>query len=208
VIHSYTLNISSDDLITWMNVIRLQTGKTQYRILENFWESQIKSKEWMIRELKNIVKNQHLETTYIFGGWFGMLGSLLFCNLNCGKIYSIDLDEECSIIGNLLNPKNIFITDDMKKFTYYENPSLIINTSTEHVTQNVYDEWYKNVPQQSLLVLQGNSFFESEEHVRCCDSIEKFKEMNPLSEYLYSGELLCPGPNQYYKRFMTIGYKK
>lgn len=205
---SYTLNIFSDDFINWMNVLRSSNAATQYRILENFWESQIKSKAWLISELKNIVGAELNENVYIFGGWFGMLGTLLLHNLNCKNVYSVDIDAECLNIGKHLNPKNIFLTESMNTFLYDNNPSIVINTSTEHVSQEIYDAWYNNIPSESLIVLQGNSFFESSEHIRCCENLEHFKQLNPLEQYLYTGELTCPGPNGNYTRFMTIGYKK
>ena len=46
--------LSHERVIQWMNVIRKTTGASQYRILENFWASQLNSKVWMVR---NILKN-------------------------------------------------------------------------------------------------------------------------------------------------------
>ena len=43
--------LSHERVIQWMNVIRKTTGASQYRILENFWASQLNSKVWMVRNI-------------------------------------------------------------------------------------------------------------------------------------------------------------
>lgn len=190
-----------------MNVIRDTQGSQQYRILENFWESQIKSKLWLLEKVKEL--NLILDgNVYVMGGWYGILAQLLVDTFpKIQKVYSIDVDVECRYYGMALannDYKIHFITADMVDFTEYENSKLIINTSTEHINENTFNTWMNLVPEHIPIVLQGNDFFHCDEHIRCSTDLEHFKKINPLSKYFFEGKIYCPG-NFY--RFMTIGIK-
>ena len=185
-----------------MNVVRTTSGVEQYRILENFWESQISSKQWIVKTLRTQNVMPH-NTVYIFGGWFGVLGGILLDNFpEISKVYSIDIDPDAKRLGEKLNPDVVFLTDDMANFEFHSLPSLIINTSTEHVSQDIFDNWLSRVPKKVCIVLQGNNFFSCSEHVRCSNNIDEFKKMNPLDVTKYHGELDCKD----FTRYMTIGY--
>jgi len=82
-----------------------------------------------------------------------------------------------------------------------DNPDTIINTSCEHIAN--FDEWYNNIPDGKLVILQSNDYFEIEEHVNCHKSISQFSKSTPMNETLFEGELFLPD----YTRFMKIGYK-
>lgn len=195
--------LKTQRVIQWMNVVRKYKGEEQYRILESFWESQLTSKQWIIDTLtnKNIVV---YGSVYIFGGWFGVLGGMLLDNFDhITKVYSIDIDPNVKIIGQQLNPDVTFITSDMQDFRFEEKPSLIINTSTEHVSQETFDLWLKTIPKFVPIILQGNNYFSCNEHVRCTNDLEEFKKVNFLDSVKYEGELDCTQ----FKRFMVIGYK-
>ena len=202
--------ISHERIIQWMNVIREDVGlPSQYRLLENFWGSQLYSKEWMISQL--VPHLSSVDTVYIFGGWHGILAQLIIDAYPDIRIFSIDKDPQCSVVGSRLKfpVDNIqFITCDMQDFSQYTtNTKIVINSSTEHVEQHVFDRWFENVPAESIVALQGNNFFECLEHIRCTNTLDEFNTLNPLKNYLYSGTMLCQGPNNQYTRFMTIGYK-
>lgn len=173
----------------------------QYRILESFWDSQIRSKAWLINSTLYHFW-QGAGNVYIYGGWFGTLGRLIKEHRPNLNIYSIDIDPECERIGNLLNPGIQYITGDMQTVIPVD-AKLIINTSTEHVTQDVYDRWLLNMPENVPIVLQGNDYFDCAEHVRCSLNLEQFKEQSKLTSIVYAGTLQCVP----FKRFMIIGYK-
>ena len=82
-----------------------------------------------------------------------------------------------------------------------DTPNTIINTSCEHIEN--FAEWYDLIPDGKLVVLQGNNFFEVEEHVNCSTSISQFSRSCPMKETLFEGELFLSD----YTRFMKIGYK-
>jgi hypothetical protein len=194
--------VSSARIIQWMNVIRATHGDEQHRILESFWESQLTSKQWLIDTL-NTLNMDCYKSVYVFGGWYGVLGGMLRdTHKHIHAVYSIDLDANSKIIGEQMNPDVTFITADMKDFVFPETPSLVINTSTEHVAQHIFDAWAVQIPKLVPVVLQGNNFFSCTEHVRCSSTLEDFKKMNPLNVYKYAGELDC----KQFTRYMTIGY--
>lgn len=53
---------------------------------------QVKSKLWMIDELKNIVDGP-LGNVVFFGGWYNFLAHMFYDNFDVYRIYSLDLDE-------------------------------------------------------------------------------------------------------------------
>jgi hypothetical protein len=201
---SSTINISSDRIIQWMNVIRETSGSEQYRLLENFWASQLRSKAWLINTIKMLDLPQH-GNVYIFGGWYGILASLIKDNFDYNVVHSIDIDSKCKVIGELLDSRIKFVTSDMIYITKEEiiNASLIINTSTEHVSQNIFDTWLNNMPNNVPIILQGNNFFSCKEHIRCTSSLDDFLVNSNLDKIIYMGSLDC----EQFNRFMVIGYK-
>jgi hypothetical protein len=194
--------VSETRIVQWMNVIRNSSGETQKRILESFWESQLKSKSWIVRELKKL-KLLDDGNVYIFGGWYGVLASLILDNFLYKNVYSVDIDLNCTVIGSQMDNRIHFITDDMASFNEYYSAGLVVNTSTEHISQDIFDKWLKNAPNKVPIVLQGNNFFSCEEHVRCHNTLDEFIKNNKLSKIVYSGVLDCKDFN----RYMIIGYK-
>lgn len=201
MIEKQTINVSSDRLIQWMNVIRQTNGNQRDRILESFWISQVYSKAWLVNILKEL--NIPIEkNVYIFGGWYGVLGSLIKDTFDC-NIFSIDIDPWCQSIGGKMDDRINFITSDMSKFTDIENVDLIINTSTEHISQETFNTWLSNMPSNVPIVLQGNDYFECTEHVRSSKDLQDFIDQNKLGNTVFSGEINCGNFN----RYMLIGYK-
>lgn len=198
------MNIDTDHLHYWMCAIR--ESKDPMRTLDAFWRGQMRSKEWLIAELK---KHKHHVKTWptidIHGGWVGTLSSLLFqSGMYIEHINSIDIDPECESIAQLMNQIELqsgkfhAVTQDM--CTFRSDADIIINTSCEHITQDQYDLWLSGMPYNSLLVLQSNNY-DIPEHVRMAKDLEEFKTQSQLSKIYFAGELDLP----LYKRFMIIG---
>jgi hypothetical protein len=70
--------IDLDHLHHYMHAIRCSENKT--RTLDAFYNGQIKSKVWLIENLRPYINDP--VTIEIHGGWFGVLASLLFQNLS------------------------------------------------------------------------------------------------------------------------------
>jgi hypothetical protein len=202
------LQISSSRIIHWMNVIRDCSNEERYRLLENFWDSQVRSKSWIINTLKTHIP--HLSgRVYIMGGWYGILSQLIVDNFPT-SVFNIDKDENCIRYGKSLSDsdwKIYFLTRDMGEFSSYLDPKLIINTSTEHITQETYDKWMHNVPYDVPIIIQGNNFYDCYDHIRCYDTLEEFNENNYMGKIIFTGQLECRGPEKPFHRFMTLGYK-
>jgi len=190
----------------------------------SFSQGQIKSKIWLIKELKKL--NLNLGVVFLCAGWYATLATLLFENdFQITKIRSFDVDPACADMADRFNKpwvlqewkfksstKDILDIDynidlyQVKKSdgtleTCKDRPDTIINTSCEHIKN--FDQWYDRIPIGKLLILQTNNYFDIDDHVNCSKNLEEFAKNTPMSKLLYQGELDLVK----YKRFMRIGYK-
>jgi hypothetical protein len=194
------MQIDLEHLHYWMQAIR--QSPDPMRTMDAFWQGQLKSKEWLITNLrKNVNKFVSID---IHGGWVGVLASMLFqSDIHVTNIRSIDIDPACEPIANMMNKKEEMVgkfravTADMCAIR--SDADVVINTSCEHITQDQYDLWLSGMPYNSLLVLQSNNY-NIPEHVRTASSLEEFKQQCHI-KVLWAGELELP----LYNRFMVIG---
>lgn len=197
------MQIDTEHLHFWMNAIRISNNPM--RTLDAFWSGQIKSKEWLIKELEQL--NVSPSTIEIHGGWVGVLASLLFqSKVPVQHIVSVDIDPLVKHVAEEMNrlehSEGIFRAETANMTNRYPVTNIVINTSFEHITQEEYDKWLPNMFEDQLIVLQSNNY-DIPEHVRICQDIDEFKEQAGLSRILYEGELKLP----LYTRYMLIGYK-
>lgn len=194
------MNIDTEHLHYWMQAIR--QSPDPMRTMDAFWSGQLKSKEWLITNLrKNVSKVVSID---IHGGWVGVLASMIFqSDIYTTNIRSIDLDPSCEPIATMMNKKEEIagrfraVTADMCAIR--SDADVIINTSCEHITQEQYDLWLSGMPHNSLLVLQSNNY-NIPEHIRIAKDLEEFKSQCGIN-VIWAGELELP----MYKRFMIIG---
>ena len=196
------MQIDTEHLHHWMQAIR--QSPDHIRTMDAFWSGQLKSKEWLITNLRNHINK--FVTIDIHGGWVGVLASMLFqSDVPILNIRSIDIDPACEPVAVNMNKieemvgKFRAVTADMCAIR--SDADVIINTSCEHITQDQYDLWLSGIPHNSLLVLQSNDY-NIPEHVRTVDSINTFKEQCGIN-VIWAGELELP----LYNRFMIIGRK-
>ena len=194
------MQIDLDHLHYWMCAIR--ESKDPMRTMDAFWSGQLKSKEWLITNLrKNVNKVVSID---IHGGWVGTLASMLFqSDIYIKNIRSVDVDPSCEPIATMMNKKEEMagrfraVTADM--CTIRSDADVVINTSCEHITQEQYELWLSGMPHNSLLVLQSNNY-DIPEHVRTAKDLEEFKKQCGI-DVIWSGELKLP----LYTRYMIIG---
>ena len=194
------MQIDTEHLHYWMQAIR--QSNDPMRTLDAFWSGQMKSKEWLIDNLKPFVtKPSRID---IHGGWVGVLASMLFqSSIPIKYICSVDIDPVCEHVATMMNKieeqdgRFKAITHDMCSVPV--NGDVIINTSCEHITQDQYDLWLSGMPHGCLIVVQSNNY-NIPEHIRTASSLEEFKEQSNLT-VMWAGELELP----LYKRFMIIG---
>jgi len=200
------MKVDIEDVLFWMDAIR--NSNDRYRTLESFWKGQVRSKIWLIENLSKYALDKP-NRVVIHGGWNGVLASLLFnSNIPIEHITSLDIDPNCEETARTVNKqyeiegKFAAITADMQEFEYTEIPNIVINTSAEHVDNSTLTKWQEQIPNNSLVVVQSNNFFELEEHVNCVNSLEELENklnLNNTVSSFFSTE-------KYY-RFMVIGYK-
>jgi hypothetical protein len=195
------MQINTEHLHHWMQAIR--QSPDPMRTMDAFWSGQLKSKEWLITNLRNHVTK--FVTIDIHGGWVGVLASMLFqSDVPIVNIRSIDIDPVCEPIAVNMN-KIEEITGRFRAVTadmcaIRSDADVVINTSCEHITQDQYDLWLSGMPYSSLLILQSNNY-DIPEHVRTATTLEQFKEQCHLEKVYWAGELELP----LYTRFMIIG---
>lgn len=199
--------VDLDDVAFWMDAIR--NSENHFGVLESFWKGQLKSKIWLIESLKGSAPIHPLNIV-IHGGWNGVLASLLFnSKYDVNDIRSIDIDPSCEETANMIckqqemSGKFNAITADMCTYEYEFEPDIVINTSTEHISQEQYDTWLANVPDSSLIVLQSNNYYDLPEHIRCYDTVDDFAQHSGL-RYIYKQDTL---ELPLYNRFLLIGRK-
>ena len=194
------MQIDTEHLHYWMQAIR--QSPDPMRTMDAFWSGQLKSKEWLITNLrKNVSKVVSID---IHGGWVGVLASMIFqSDIYTTNIRSVDIDPSCEPIATMMNKKEEMagrfraLTADM--CSVRSDADVIINTSCEHITQDQYELWLNGLPYNSLLVLQSNNY-NIPEHVRTASTLEEFKNQCGIT-VLWGGELELP----LYKRWMIIG---
>ena len=189
-----------------------------------FSRGQLQSKIWLIKTLEDL--DVELGTVFLCAGWYATLAVMLFeSNIKLDNVRSFDIDESAWKIAETFNKK--WVVDDWKfkactqdifeimfdehiyevnkldgtKETLWTTPNTIINTSTEHIEN--FTNWYDNIIKGQLVVLQGNNYFEVDEHVNCSNTLSEFSSKAPMTKVLFEGELDLKN----YKRFMKIGYK-
>ena len=195
------MQINTEHLHHWMQAIR--QSPDPMRTMDAFWSGQLKSKEWLITNLRSNVNK--FVSIDIHGGWVGVLASMIFqSEIPVTSIRSVDIDPTCEPIATNMNKveemvgKFHAVTADMCEIR--SDADVIINTSFEHITQDQYELWLSGLPHNSLIVLQSNNY-NIPEHVRIAHDLEEFKNQSNLTDILYAGELELP----LYKRFMIIG---
>ena len=194
------MQIDTEHLHHWMQAIR--QSPDPMRTMDAFWSGQLKSKEWLITNLRNHINK--FVTIDIHGGWVGVLASMLFqTDMPIKNIRSVDIDPSCEFIATNMNKIEEMagrfraVTADM--CAVRSDADVVINTSCEHITQDQYDLWLSGMPYNSLLVLQSNNY-DIPEHIRTAGSLEEFKTQCDVN-VLWAGELELP----LYTRYMIIG---
>jgi hypothetical protein len=200
------MKVEIEDVLFWMDAIR--NSEDRYRTLESFWKGQVHSKVWLVEELEKTLPKYHKQRRIaIYGGWNGVLSSILFnSKINIEHITSIDIDTSCEEIARTVNKRQEMqgkfnaVTADM--ISYTTNADVAINTSCEHITQEQYEQWVDNQPHNAVFVLQSNNYFDHNEHIRCATDLEDFIKMSNIQVW-YQGEFKTPK----YTRYMIIGKK-
>jgi len=182
-------------------------------LLDSFSPNQFKSKERLVKHIRDIKILKSTSEIVIFGGWYGSILIPAFKEVK--RITLIDKDKDViNIAKNRLfnHYKNVdFICDDVfNKFRdQYISCDLFINTSCEHMKP--MKEWgpaptYKNPwwdrVSPAYFAFQSNAMFDIPTHINCVKNIEEFKKQLPdKAEVLIEDEI----PDERGTRFTLVG---
>ena len=182
----------------------IRDSQDSMRTLDAFWAGQIKSKEWLIENLRPYITEE--VSIDIHGGWVGVLASMLFqSGIPISKIRNVDIDHTVQATANTMNK----LEEISGKFTSLlanmcdisSDHDVIINTSCEHISQQQYDSWLSKQSKDSLIVLQSNNY-QIDEHIRIANNLTEFEQQSQI-DILLSEKLMLP----LYTRYMIIGKK-
>ena len=198
------LQYDNEQIIDWMEGVRKNPD-----MVNAFWPSQINSKNWLCDWVKSYLPSAN--RIIIFGSWYGVLADMLKIKLPKSQIMCVDKDKEPLLWSAR---KHAYWHGDMVTFEYDTRVDLVINTSTEHMTQWEYDTWYNNIPENTYFIVQGNNHYDEKDHIRSCRNLDEFKELNRIQNCLHSDVLEYEGPwdkinNEptALQRYMAIGFK-
>jgi hypothetical protein len=210
----------------------VKKGKNLKILSDAFSRSQMRSKIWLVDELAKIMPNPRNVVLMAgwYGQLIDLFGDKDIDKITFRKFRNIEIDKECCIesdynfnLRRLEEHKVKAVKADINNLTLHENgyewevetfktgekyvekflPDLIINTSSEHMTTEWFNQIrFKKWIKKPLVVIQNNNFFGIPEHVNCVHSVDHMKKVFPMEEILFEGELQLKG----YKRVMLIGY--
>ena len=145
-------------------------------LLDSFSPNQFKSKERIIKYIRDQLILRTDSEIVILGGWYGSILIPAFKEVK--RITLIDKDKKViSIAKNRLfnHYKNVdFITSDVfhnDRKGRIQNADLIINTSCEHMPSMKKLELDSN----AHFAFTSNNMYDIEGHINCVSSIEEFK---------------------------------
>ena len=92
------------------------------------------------------------------------------------------------------------VTADMQDYEYTQTPNIVINTSTEHVSDDVLNVWFSKIPSNTMCVIQNNNYFQLPEHVNCVNTAQQLE-----SKFAIQTKYIDSLVTEKYTRFMIIG---
>jgi len=165
------------------------------------------SKVWLLSELERI--QQDFSTVYILGSWYGNLALYMKLQprITADQIIVVEKNKEFLTTSrrllDLAGADNVeYMLADANRLDYRQlgSSGVVVNTSLTNMPGRA---WFLNIPDETLVVLQGrdhdpNRNFESTQAI-----IDRF----PLSQVLYHGRMQLRDPETEYTRYMVIGRK-
>ena len=179
-------------------------------LLHCFSPSQEKSKRWLINNLKKHIGHNKILEIAILGSWYGYTAYLLKDMLSDKLITEIrcyDIDDTAKKIGRMMFKDKTFIfqTQDISTMNFQEYKyNTIINTSCEHMSDDVIHNWLFTAKSKTTCVLQSTNK-PARDHCNTVESMKEFKDkfVEHFEEFSYSEKDFGN-----YSRFMLIGNKK
>lgn len=165
------------------------------------------SKVWLLAELEKI--QQNFSAVYILGAWYGNLALYMTLQprIHAEQIIVVEKNKEfLSTSKKLLDLAGAdnaeYMLADSNKLDYRQlgNSGVVINTS---LTDMQGRSWFLNIPDGTLVVLQGRDHDPNRNFSSTQDIVDRF----PLNQVLYHGRMQLRDPETEYTRYMVIGRK-
>lgn len=178
-----------------------------YSLAGSFTRDLTASKIWLLSKLEQIQKNY--STIYMLGSWYGNLALYMTLEqrIDADKIILVEKDKTflsaSKRLLDLAGADNIeYMLKDSNQLDYRQlgDSGAVINTS---LTDMQGRSWFLNIPDGTLVVMQGRDHDPNRNFERTQDIVDRF----PLSEVLYHGSMKLRDPETEYTRYMVIGYK-
>ena len=176
------------DLQLFKNI--MAEGRNNTDLLDSLSPNQFKSKERLVKLIRDELIVSTNSEIVIFGSWYGSILIPAFKEVK--KITLVDKDEE--VIGIAKNRlfnhyKNVeFIVDDIfKNFRdQYQTADLFINASCENMKSmkkwgpapTYKNPWWKRCS-PAYFAFQSNNMFDIHDSVNCVSNLEEFKSQLP-----------------------------
>ena len=185
-------------------------------ISDSFSAAQMQSKQWLVQRLENVLLEERpIEDGYriwILAGWHGLTNLLLRTRnqIPVLEVRSFDIDPSCEAIADALN--NLWVwkawefkahTADINQIEYTPRPDVVINSSVEHMTSNI---WWDNIPKGTIVCLQASDM-EDEDHVNKFSTAHDLFKAYPVEELFYEGIKRFEFDDKAFYRVMIIGVK-
>ena len=182
----------------------------------SFSSAQMQSKLWLVQRLESVLLEERpIEDGYriwILAGWYGLTNLLLRTRNQVPvlEVRSFDIDSSCESIADCLN--NFWVwkawefkahTADINLLEYTPRPDVVINSSVEHMTSNL---WWDNIPIGTIVCLQASDM-EDEDHVNKFSTSRDLFEAYPVKELIYEGIKRFEFDDKAFYRVMIIGIK-
>ena len=178
-----------------------------YSLQGSFTRDLTASKIWLLSELEKI--QNKFSAVYILGSWYGntALYMILEGRIQADKIILVEKNKEflagSQRILDRVGADNVeYMLADANRLDYrqLDNSGVVINTS---LTDMPGRSWFLNIPEGTLVVLQGRDQDPGQEYHSTQEIVDRF----PLNKVLYHGSIKLRDPETEYTRYMVIGRK-
>jgi hypothetical protein len=192
------------DFLTHQSSLDESSG---YSLAGSFTRDLTASKVWLLSQLEKIQKD--FSTIYVLGSWYGNLALYMTLQprIDVDKIVLVEKNKKFlsgskKILDRMGVDNAEYMLADSNKLDYRQlgDSGCVINTS---LTDMPGRSWFLNIPEGTLVVLQGRDQDPGQEYHSTQEIVDRF----PLSEVLYHGRMSLRDPETEYTRYMVIGRK-
>ena len=178
-----------------------------YSLQGSFTRDLTASKVWLLSELEKL--QRQFSAMYVLGSWYGNLAVYMKLQprIDADKIILVEKNQEflssSKKILDRVGADNVeYMLADANKLDYRQlgDAGVVVNTS---LTDMPGRSWFLNIPNGTLVVLQGRDQDPGQEYHSTQEIVDRF----PLTEVLYHGKMQLRDPETQYTRYMVIGRK-